>query len=272
MYVHRVISENPFKMRISWLNSRNNEELAPLDWIASGFPKTVGDFRVGKHEVTDTLNSFSHQVKSTKGTRGVIQIYPAKGQVWALYRNWSPDWNVCTPNEVIHKYDMVQVLDDYNEERGVSVVPLVKVVGFKTVFSQLSDPGKIRTILREEMFRFSHQVPSYMLTGDEGYNAPKDCLEIDPAASPLELLQVITEAQKEERGETVEEAKEEDPGVCLKGPKVEEVKNSTTPIEKGLVGDADKDVLEEVVSTRKDVKEPKLTVYVRKRRKVEKTH
>ncbi|KAK9926633.1 hypothetical protein M0R45_023849 [Rubus argutus] len=179
----------------SWLNSKSNHELGPLDWVACGFPKTSGDLRIGKHGVYKYLHSFSHKVKWTKGTRGAVRIYPAKGDVWALYRNWSPDWDEHTPDEVIHKYDMVEVLEDYNEERGVSIVPLAKVAGFKTVFRQHSDRSTMRTIPREEMFRFSHQVPYYLLTGLEGKNAPKGCLELDPASTPLELLQVKSEAQ-----------------------------------------------------------------------------
>ncbi|KAG0446595.1 hypothetical protein HPP92_028756 [Vanilla planifolia] len=48
------------------------------------------------------------------------------------------------------------------------------------------------------MFRFSHRVPSYLLTGHEAHNAPKDCFELDPAATPLELL------QKQEASEALE--------------------------------------------------------------------
>jgi hypothetical protein len=40
-------------------------------------------------------------------------------EVWALYRNWSPDWNEHTLDDVIHKYDMVEVLDDFDEEQGI---------------------------------------------------------------------------------------------------------------------------------------------------------
>jgi len=196
--VHKVISLKPFKMRISWLNSRSNRELGPIDWIGSGFAKTCGDFRIGKHETTGTLNSFSHKVTWTKGTRGVICIYPRKGEVWALYRNWSPDWNEHTPNDVIHKYDMVEVLDDFNVEQGVSVVPLLKIAGFRTVFHKHMDPKEVRRIPKEEMFRFSHQVPNYLLTGHEADNAPEGCRELDPAATSLELLQVMTEANEEE--------------------------------------------------------------------------
>ncbi|KAK6250264.1 hypothetical protein SCA6_004269 [Theobroma cacao] len=207
--IHGVISLKPFKMQMSWLNSKSNVELAPLNWIGSGFYKTSGDFRIGKHKVNRTLNSFSHKVKWSKGRKGAIQIYPRKGDVWALYRNWSSDWNELTPNEVIHKYDMVEVLEDYNEQNGVAVAPLVKVPGFKTVFQKHSMPSKTWMIPREELFRFSHQVPSYLLTGQEGHNAPNGCLELDPAATPLELLQVLSEAQVIEMEELTERGREE---------------------------------------------------------------
>ncbi|KDP29834.1 hypothetical protein JCGZ_18409 [Jatropha curcas] len=207
--IHNVISLNPFKMRISWLNSKTNSELGPLNWVGSGFSKTCGEFRVGRYEIYNSLNSFSHKVKWTKGTRGAIRIYPRKGDVWALYRNWSPEWNELTEDEVIHKYDMVEVLEDYSDEVGVTIAPLVKVAGFKTVFHQHLDPGEIRCIPKEELFRFSHHVPSYLLTGQEGPNAPKGCRELDPAATPVELLQVINDVNEEEVLENAEKSKEE---------------------------------------------------------------
>ncbi|XP_009783565.1 uncharacterized protein LOC107813853 [Nicotiana tabacum] len=195
--IHNVISKKPFKVQFSWLNSKNNSEFGPINWIDSGFLKTSGDFRIGKHEISKTLNSFSHKVKWVKGARGVIQIYPRKGDVWAVYRHWSPKWNELTPDDVIHTYDMVEVLGDYTEKEGVTVAPLVKVAGFKSVFRQHLDPKYIRHIPREEMFRFSHQVPSYLLTGQEAPNVPTGCWELDPAALPLELLKVMTEAEIE---------------------------------------------------------------------------
>ncbi|KAL5568326.1 hypothetical protein UlMin_024901 [Ulmus minor] len=194
--IHKVLSLNPFKMRISWLNSRSCSEFGPIDWVGSGFAKTCGEFRIGRYEFTKALNAFSHQVSWTKGPRGAVQIYPKKGEVWALYKNWSPDWNEQTPDEEIHKYDMVEVLTDYNEETGVSVAPLVKVAGFRAVFRTNMDPKEAKKIPKEEMLRFSHQVPNYLLTGEEADNAPKGCRELDPAATSLDLLQVITEASE----------------------------------------------------------------------------
>ncbi|KAE9604264.1 hypothetical protein Lal_00001741 [Lupinus albus] len=208
--INCVISKKPFNMRISWLSSKTNDELAPINWVSAGYAKTVGDLRIGKRELSTTLNSFSHRVKWTKGPRGLIHIYPKKGDVWALYRNWSVEWNEFTEDEIIHKYDMVEVLDDYSDEGGVNVAPLVKVGGFKTVFHRNADPGKVRNIPKAEMFRFSHQVPSYLLTGQEGHNAPSGCLELDPAATPMELLQITTEEAPEQEM-TTEKSSEDEP-------------------------------------------------------------
>ncbi|MFS7940210.1 putative DnaJ domain, Chaperone J-domain superfamily [Helianthus anomalus] len=193
--IHNVISKKPFKMQISWLNSKTNAELGPINWVSSGFPKTSGEFRIGKHVINTSLNSFSHKVQWAKGKKGVIQVYPKKGNVWAVYTNWSPSWNEFTPDEVIHKYDMVTVLEDFNEEKGVVVAPLVKVVGFKSVFCQHADVAEARTIPRDEIFRLSHQVPFYLLTGEEAVGVPEGCLELDPAALPLELLQTTIEPE-----------------------------------------------------------------------------
>lgn len=196
-WIHSIVSLNPFKMKIRWLHSVIDNELGSLSWVSSGFPKTCGNFRTGRCEIYSSLNSFSHNVRWSKGTYGDICIYPRKGDVWALYRNWSPDWNELTSDEVIHKYDMVEVLEDYNKELGVIVTPLVKVAGFKAVFHQHLDPNQVRRIPKDEIFRFSHLVPSHLLTGQEAPNAPRGCRELDPAATPVDLLHII-ETPKEE--------------------------------------------------------------------------
>ncbi|CAA6667861.1 unnamed protein product [Spirodela intermedia] len=180
--VQKVLSLKPFKIRLSFLNSKTTTEFSLLNWVGSGFTKTCGDFRVGRYEIQDTVNIFSHQVRWEKGL------------IWALYRNWSPDWNEHTLDEIIYKYDMVEVLEDFSEQ-GVLIAPLVKVAGFKTVFRRHLDPKEVRRIPKEETFRFSHQVPYYTLSGEEAKNAPQGCFELDPAATPLELLQVTTEGE-----------------------------------------------------------------------------
>ncbi|XP_009796507.1 uncharacterized protein LOC107787299 [Nicotiana tabacum] len=188
----KVVSLNPFKARISWLNSNINNETGSL--CINYVPKTCGYFRRARHEIRSSVNCFSHKVRWTKGPGDSIKVFPRKGEVWALYRNWSPEWNGFTEDGVIQKYDLIEVLEDFNEE-GVLVIPLIKVAGFKTVFHKHLNPREIRKIPREEMCRFSHQISSYLLTGKEGPNAPKGCRELDPAALPGELLDVIQEVE-----------------------------------------------------------------------------
>ncbi|VAH70413.1 unnamed protein product [Triticum turgidum subsp. durum] len=199
-FIQKVISLNPFKVKISYLESKTNSEFGPLSWVSSGFAKTCGDFRIAKHEICDVVNMFSHQIKWEKGPRGVVKVYPREGDIWALYRNWSSEWDGDTPDNVLHVYDLVEVLDDYDEDHGISVIPLVKVTGFRTVFQRHQNKNVIKRIPKEEMFRFSHQVPFYRLSGEEAPNVPKDSYEVDPAAIPKELLQGITETAEEAEG------------------------------------------------------------------------
>lgn len=212
--IQSVLSRDPFKVRISWLNSKTNTELGSLNWLGSGFSKTCGDFRAGRYEINSSLDSFSHKVVFTRGaSQGIIRVFPRKGDVWALYRNWSPDWNELTSAEIIHKYDLVEVLEDYDEELGVIVIPLVKVAGFKTVFGQHLDRNQVRRIPREEMFRFSHQVPHHLLTRKDAPESLKDCVELDPAATPPDLLYLVaveTEVVEEENEDPADSEKEND--------------------------------------------------------------
>ncbi|KAI3696433.1 hypothetical protein L1987_79448 [Smallanthus sonchifolius] len=193
--IQEVNSVDPFKIKVRWLNFQTNNELD----LIFGFSKPFGfgEFRTGKHEKVSVPNCFSHKVNFTKTENGFLQIYPRKGDVWALYRNWSPEWNDETPNEVKHKYEIVDV-DEYDEESGYTVTQLVKVAGFKTVFHRQINPKESRVIPESEIFRFSHQIPSYLLTGQESVNSPKGCRELDPAATPDEFLQVIGDLQEPE--------------------------------------------------------------------------
>ncbi|KAI4308504.1 hypothetical protein L6164_031570 [Bauhinia variegata] len=192
--IREIISVNPFKIHISYLNSKTDSEFGSVNWLDSGFTKSCGNFRASISDVVDQVNIFSHVLSQEKAGRGgCVRIYPRSGDIWAVYRNWSPDWDRSTPDEVRHRYEMVAVLDDYSEELGVCVAPLIKLAGFKTVYKSNRDKGAIRWIPRREMLRFSHQVPSWLLKG-EASNLPDKCWDLDPAATPDELLHASAEA------------------------------------------------------------------------------
>lgn len=187
--IREVVSVKPFKIHISYLNSKTDTEFGSVNWVDSGFTKSCGNFRVFYSEIIDQVNVFSHLLSREKAGRGgCVRIYPKSGDIWAVYRNWSPNWNSKTPDEVRHQYEMVEVLDDYSEELGVCVAPLVKLDGYKTVYQRDTNKDAIRWVPRREMLRFSHQVPSCFLKAD-ARNLPDGCWDLDPAATPDELLQ-----------------------------------------------------------------------------------
>ncbi|KAK7299865.1 hypothetical protein RJT34_10693 [Clitoria ternatea] len=192
--IREVVSVNPFKIHISYLSSKTDSEFGSVNWLDSGFTKSCGNFRAWNSDVVDQVNIFSHLLRQEKAGRGgCVRIYPRSGDIWAVYRNWSTDWNRSTPDEVRHQYEMVEVLDDYSEELGVCVSPLIKLAGFKTVYQRNTDKSAIKWIPRREMLRFSHQVPSWLLKG-EASNLPERCWDLDPAATPDELLHAAAAA------------------------------------------------------------------------------
>uniref|UniRef100_A0A7N0SZX2 J domain-containing protein n=1 Tax=Kalanchoe fedtschenkoi TaxID=63787 RepID=A0A7N0SZX2_KALFE len=193
--VERVLSEEPFEAQLRWLNSKHNAEFGPMRWIACGFHKTSGQFHRGNPLIKNDTSCFSHVVNCTYGKRGVTYVYPKKGDLWAVYRNWSSDWDasVRLSAEVFNQFDIVEVLQDYNEEKGVTVAPLDKVPGFRTVLQRNSDPASHMTIPKHEIFRLSHQVPFRLVTEDENRISSRGCYEFDPAAVPCEFVQAILE-------------------------------------------------------------------------------
>ncbi|EOA12448.1 hypothetical protein CARUB_v10028594mg [Capsella rubella] len=188
--VHSVVSQEPFKLRISWLDITNDDEPATKKWVGSGFSKTSGRFAIREHINTVDPKVFSHRLKWTKDAEGFIHIYPAKGDVWAIYKNWSTSWaENGYDEEECSEFEIVEVVEDFDEEIGLMVLPLMKVPGFKAVFRRDSNPFAFSI---KELLMFSHQVVYHRLTGQEGENVPEDCLELDPAALSGKLLGLLT--------------------------------------------------------------------------------
>ncbi|KAF8648620.1 hypothetical protein HU200_064665 [Digitaria exilis] len=187
--IRKVLSTSPFKARLAYLKANDCDEFGSSNWISYGYSKTFGEFNIGASKITDQVNIFSHKVKCEKGPGVIIRIFPEKGDIWALYQNWSPDWDEFTPDDTMYKYELIEVIDSYNPA-GISVIPIVKIPGFVSVFKPFHDATKVRRVPKEEMLRFSHQVPFHVLTGEEAPNAPKGCYELDPGSTPQELLRV----------------------------------------------------------------------------------
>ncbi|XP_074324073.1 uncharacterized protein LOC141660992 [Apium graveolens] len=118
--IREVISLQPFKVHFIYLSSKTDTEFGLVNWLVSGFTKSCGHFRVLNIEILDQVNIFSHHLSRVKASSGgCVRIFRRRGKIWAVYWNWSTQLDNTTPYDVRHKYEMVEVLDDYSEELGI---------------------------------------------------------------------------------------------------------------------------------------------------------
>ncbi|XP_057868903.2 uncharacterized protein LOC131075943 [Cryptomeria japonica] len=190
--INKVISMNPFKCRISWLESCPFSQ-EQLDWEEENLPVACGMFKRAKSDVMEGVNTFSHVMQWEKCVKkGAVNLFPRRGDIWAVYKKWHIGWKNPENGSPKFEYEMVEVLTDFSEEIGVEVVLLVKVGGFKTIFKRQKVQGVERRmkISPKELLKFSHQVPAHRMNGSEGTGVPKGGWELDPASMPPELFRI----------------------------------------------------------------------------------
>jgi hypothetical protein len=196
--IDEVVSVNPFKVNLSWLDlQRYGDEV--LIWEKMGLHVSCGRFKVARTMIIDSVNIFSHAVECEREAREVYRIYPKKGSVWALYNKatlGAEGRNLSASDERCH--DIVVLLTTYSEMHGLSMASLEKVDGYKTVFKRREiGCHAVRLLEKDDIWLFSHQIPSRKFSGDEVADNLKDCWELDPASLPSNLLTVGGEADIE---------------------------------------------------------------------------
>ncbi|KAL6207217.1 hypothetical protein ACLB2K_024461 [Fragaria x ananassa] len=165
-FVKKVFTTE-FKLRIRWLVA-DPDDHGEINWSKRQLPVACGKFRLGKtEEITDHL-SFSHKIQYTKGSHtSSVLVYPRRGETWAIYQNWDIGWS---SEPETYKYEFVEVLSDFVEGVGVAVTYLGKVKGFVSLFQQTEQQGF--QVPPAELYRFSHHIPSFKMTGHEGCGVP----------------------------------------------------------------------------------------------------
>ncbi|KAG6414323.1 hypothetical protein SASPL_127042 [Salvia splendens] len=182
----RKVRSSPFKLHITWL------EAAPIHdsckrWVETELPVGCGSFKLGKPDTISECLSLSHQVHCIKGKKkGSFFIYPREGEVWALFRDWDMSWSSNPENHMGFRYEIVEVLSDFAEGIGIKVAYLEKVSGFVSLFKR-ADQSESDSFLigLTELYRFSHCVPSFKLTGTEREGVPVGSFELDTGSLPL---------------------------------------------------------------------------------------
>ncbi|XP_045803387.1 uncharacterized protein LOC123896967 isoform X3 [Trifolium pratense] len=193
----------PFKLHIIWLEPDPDED-DEVAWYDADLPIACGKFILDKSQKTTDRSMFSHQIQFIKGNnRDSYLVFPKKGETWAIFRNWDIKWSYNPENDLKREFDYVEILSNFTENVGIEVAYLGKVKGFISLFEKTGKNGENTfCILPNELYRFSHQIPSYKMNGDEREGVPRGCFELDPAALPTEMF----EAEKDSR-EKVEKSK-----------------------------------------------------------------
>ncbi|KAK4433958.1 Chaperone protein DnaJ [Sesamum alatum] len=183
--INNVTSQD-FRLHITWLEPHPDDD-EETRWLIQGLPASCGNFRLGDSETIDDHDIFSHIVSWKKriSLRNMYEVYPRKGETWALFKNWDISWFRDPESHKANEFEPVEILTDYCCGVGVYVGFLGKIEGFSSVFSQKTSEGMVcGAVLVKERLRFSHRVPSFQMTSNEGLHDGmiKSFFELDPAS------------------------------------------------------------------------------------------
>ncbi|CAF2058791.1 unnamed protein product [Brassica oleracea var. botrytis] len=87
-------------------------------------------------------------IRTSKKT---ITINPRKGETWALFRDWKPQY------ERPYRYDFVKIESELDSDHGIGVAYLGRVEGFTSVYEHVVQHDYFKMMIpSDEMLRFSH--------------------------------------------------------------------------------------------------------------------
>ncbi|XP_068666648.1 uncharacterized protein [Aristolochia californica] len=182
----------PFKVCVTWLNP---DLLSPSEkkWFDAGLPVSSGPFFLeGSNMAMAPCNHmvFSHVVSYGSG-KELLEIYPKKGDIWAIYRNWDiEEWSCNPERKEACEFEMVEILSSYSKAAGVKVAYLEKVEGFKRVYHRYTNKESevCFQIPRKKLYMFSHSVPAVRYTGPPMNGVVEGMWELDPLSVPENVV------------------------------------------------------------------------------------
>lgn len=154
-------------------------------WCDAGLPVACGSFSIDLEVSGQASTVFSYNCTLVPGvTAEQFEIYPIKGEVWAVYEDWSLDEWSCNP-ELVNgcKYKLVEILDS-SKYFGIEGACLVKVDGSKSIYQRETIEGNpiIFHISLRNLYMLSHKVPSYRFSGEEIGGFENGMFELDQLA------------------------------------------------------------------------------------------
>ncbi|KAL0709723.1 hypothetical protein Bca4012_016701 [Brassica carinata] len=174
---------------IPWEEMRHADKKMPVGW---------GTYLLTQRSVALTPDRFSHLIVpvTSKGSNEYA-ILPKIGEVWAIYRFWTPYLSADEMEKNYVDYGIVEVLDDAFDYKVLALEPALqfneaeeKKRVFRAAESKPLDfddddgTGVIFTIPRSKMLRFSHQIAASRVI-KEIDGELKELFELDSTAVPV---------------------------------------------------------------------------------------
>lgn len=154
---------------------------AEKKWCDADLPVACGPFELDpemKQDIRWPQVSF-YKCSSTRGaTKERYNVYPQKGEVWAVYEVWDLD------AVKGHGLVLVEIISDFAKFNGVDVALLVKVNAFRSIYQRRGGKAETLRISPTDLYRFSHCIPSYRFKGGEIKKVSPGMLELDLLALP----------------------------------------------------------------------------------------
>lgn len=156
-----------------------------IAWKKEKLPIVCGMFEVSGTSVNLEMSQFSCLVDCQKSNgQTPYRIYPLKGEIWAMYKNWNSNWK--HSNYENHQCQVVQIVSDLCERDVITVARLTEVKGWLTFFHRQQVDGfdLIHVASRKEMLGFSHRIPAFRVPGVGRYGIPESSWHLEPNALP----------------------------------------------------------------------------------------
>uniref|UniRef100_A0A7N2MN84 DUF3444 domain-containing protein n=2 Tax=Quercus lobata TaxID=97700 RepID=A0A7N2MN84_QUELO len=156
-----------------------------IDWKKENIPIVCGKFKVSGISVNLEMSQFSYLVYSVKSNdEQFYRIYPVKGEIWALYKNWNSKWKRSDYENC--QCQVVQILSDLREREEITIARLEEVKGCLTFFhwKQFDGFDLTHTVSESAMIGFSHRIPAFRVPGIGRYGIPESSWHLEPIALP----------------------------------------------------------------------------------------
>ena len=181
------VTRYPFFVEAVWLEPIHPEK-DNFTWLKDrDLSIGTGDFRLGDDADFDSINLFSHLMPIKKIKNG-YEVYPKRNEVWAMYADYEKETSKDAEGKLKLRYDFVVIKSDFSAMTGQGrVTRLQKLKEFKTLWVPDGDAYPLTT--KYDLHKFSHKVPSHVITEKDVQGVPCECLELDPASTPADVIQ-----------------------------------------------------------------------------------